>query len=286
MHLKAVEPKACIPYLEHVTQVRNESTSQFHDELILLYLDNIMALKADPSSRPASGSKVAAGSEPGELGAMRRKLLLFLETSRHYSADKMLAKLPRDQLYEETSILLSRLAKHEESLTIYVHRLKNQKAAEDYCEKNYGESTQDSQDVYLSLLRVYLKPPDGIPPMLNQALNLMTKHFSRINPAKALELLPADTVVRSMQPFFDAVMRKNNELRRMYQVERNLLKTQNLQVREESIALKSQSIRVSRDRMCNVCGKRIGTSVFAYFPDGTVVHLMCAKDIRSVNPIP
>ena len=27
-------------------------------------------------------------------------------------------------------------------------------------------------------------------------------------------------------------------------------------------------------------------SVFAYFPDGTVVHLMCAKDIRSVNPIP
>lgn len=36
--------------------------------------------------------------------------------------------------------------------------------------------------------------------------------------------------------------------------------------------------------MCPVCNKRLGTSVFACYPNGVVVHYACCKD-KNVCPV-
>ena len=41
-------------------------------------------------------SFVRAGTEPGDLGVIRKKLLFFLETSQHYRPEKLLTRFPFD----------------------------------------------------------------------------------------------------------------------------------------------------------------------------------------------
>ena len=56
--------------------------------------------------RHARGSTYLAGTEPGRLGILRRKLLAFLESSVHYHAEKMLSRFPAHELLHERAILL------------------------------------------------------------------------------------------------------------------------------------------------------------------------------------
>lgn len=79
--------------------------------------------------------RYAAGSEPGALGMLRKKLLNFLSSSSSYSAERMLAKLPMVDLYEERALILSKLGQHEQALMLYAHRLGDANMAVDYCER-------------------------------------------------------------------------------------------------------------------------------------------------------
>lgn len=40
-----------------------------------------------------------AGEEPGELGALRKKLVWFLHKSRHYIPERLLTRFPTDGKY-------------------------------------------------------------------------------------------------------------------------------------------------------------------------------------------
>ncbi len=132
--------------------------------------------------------------------------------------------------------------------------------AEDYCARTYNPDAEDARDVYLSLLKVYLRPPDElIKPMVGPALALLNKHYKQIDAPKALELLPPNTSVHKLYPFFEAMLRDRTEVRRNNQVNRSLLKSETLQIRERLIKERSRSIRVTEDRNCPVCGKRLGT---------------------------
>ena len=71
-----------------------------------------------------------AGEEPGVLGELRKKLLYFLRTSKHYLPERLLAHFPHDRFYEERALLQGRLGRHEQALAIYVHVLKDPAMAE------------------------------------------------------------------------------------------------------------------------------------------------------------
>lgn len=45
-----------------------------------------------------------------------------------------------------------------------------------------------------------------------------------------------------------------------HQVVRNLLKSENLQVREQLIKARARTIKITEERMCPVCNKRLGES--------------------------
>jgi len=280
-HIKAEAPDLLIAYLEHIVMKGDEKEPEFHNELILHYLDTVRTLQ-----REALGSTEAfeAGSEPGLLGPTRKKLLGFLKKSKYYNPEKMLSRFPFDCLHHERAILLSRIGQHEQALNIYAHKLGNYAMAQSYCDENYDPSVESGRSVYLCLLKVYLQPPQGHAVMLEPALNLLHVHYKEISVPKALKLLPPDVPVRLLAPFLKRVFQDTAFHMRNNQVVKNLTKAENLQVKQQIIKIRANSVRITEDSACMACRKRLGTSVFAQYPNGVVVHLSCSKD-RHICPV-
>jgi len=60
-----------------------------------------------------------------------QKLLDLLESSTSYRADRMLGRLPSEDMHEVRAILLGRLGRHEGALQIYVYQLEDHATAEE-----------------------------------------------------------------------------------------------------------------------------------------------------------
>uniref|UniRef100_A0A673LX09 Vam6/Vps39-like protein n=1 Tax=Sinocyclocheilus rhinocerous TaxID=307959 RepID=A0A673LX09_9TELE len=238
---------------------------------------------------------VAAGKEAGELGEYRNKLLSFLEVSSSYEPERLVSDFPFDGLLEERALLLGRMGKHEQALFIYVHILKDTRMAEEYCHGHYDPSTNGNKDVYLSLLRMYLSPPDVhfLGPIkmelcepqanLQAALKVLQLHHSKLNTTKAINLLPANTQIREIQVFLESVLEEKAGRKRFDQVLKSLLQAEFLRVQEERIFHQQVKCVITDEKTCRVCKKKIGNSAFARYPNGVVVHYFCCKD-RSVCP--
>ncbi|EFA76752.1 tetratricopeptide-like helical domain-containing protein [Heterostelium album PN500] len=282
-HLEKYAPTFLMEYLEYIINnpMRPDTTPKFHNDLILEYLNKITTLTQD-SLTPRIPGETVAGTEPGLLGVLRSKLINFLQTSKYYIPEMLLSRFPFTDLYEERAILLSRIGRHEQALAIYAHKLKNFKMAEDYCDRNYNRDNEDSKDVYLSLLNVYLKPEGNIQPLIEPALSLLNKHYRSINTPKALSLLPLSIPINQLYPFFEAVIRDNTKTKRDNQIIKNLLKAEHVKIKEELINLRSGVIKITDDLICPFCNKRfVGTNAFAAQPNGIAVHYVCFQNQQS-----
>lgn len=123
-----------IPYLEHVLNTWADSNPLFHNALIHQYREKII------TEGPAVSEHTC------------KKLLQILENSTQYTAENILSSFPTASLLEERAIILGRLGKHEQALTIYVRALGDIKKATDYCQKVYEKKLPGSQSVSTNIL--------------------------------------------------------------------------------------------------------------------------------------
>uniref|UniRef100_A0A8C5DMJ0 CNH domain-containing protein n=1 Tax=Gouania willdenowi TaxID=441366 RepID=A0A8C5DMJ0_GOUWI len=224
---------------------------------------------------PEDGLKVGvpavpAGQEMGDLGEFRNKLLSFLKVSSCYEPARLISDFPFDGLLEERALLLGRMGKHEQALFIYVHILKDTRMAEEYCDRHYNSSIEGEKDVYLSLLRMYLSPPDVdclgpikmemLEPQANlqAALQVLELHHSKLNTTKAINLLPANTQIREIRVFLESVLEEKAQRKRCNQVLKSLLQAEFLRVQEERIFHQQVKCVITEEKTCRVCKKKIG----------------------------
>jgi len=215
----------------------------------------------------------------------------------------MLSTFPRGSLLRERAILLSRINQHTQALTIYAHHLKRPDLAEEYCSAHYKDVTDrgtpaninmnlnvtasdDEKNMYLNLLKVYLKPPDNIPPLTGPALTLLHKHYMRMDCARALHLIPDNTPIVMLLPFFKAVLSKNAHTRRKNQITKHLLRAEHLQVRRDNLAAGRPRVEINLETKCSRCGKRIGSSAFARYPSGVIMHYICYTAAQVGSQVP
>jgi hypothetical protein len=137
---------------------------------------------------------------------------------------------------------------------------------------------------YDSLVRVLLRPAAGCAAGVDAALALLRAHPDEIDSAAALELLPAGVPLASISDWLEGSLRALAQGARAAQIERNLAKTHSLTVRAELGKAKRTAVRIGAETLCAVCGKRVGTTVFARYPNGLVVHLVCSGDDLHVCP--
>lgn len=284
-HIEQNAKQLTIRYLEHIIFIWNESKPEFHNKLINCYRERVQVLMREYlDSLPEGDEPFPPGSEPGELGELRGRLLFLLETSKHYQAQHLLTHFP-ETFYHERALLLGRVGRHEEALAIYIHLLHDAKLAEEYCHRNYNEGKEGSKDVYVSLLRMYLEPPKinskEVKPSITVALNVLQEHHQKISTAKALELLPSSTEVREVYTFLSSVLEDKEKKRKNCQVLKSLLFAEHLQVQQQRMCHQARKILLTDERACQVCHKKIGNSAFAYYPSGEILHYYCCKNLTS-----
>jgi len=290
-HLEAITPQLVISYLEHIINDWKDSHPEFHNRLIIFYKDKILPLLREELVAPSNDPE-------GELATFRTKLLFFLETSTNYQPYKLLRFFPQDVLYEERALLLGRSGRHEEALAIYIYVLKNNKMAEKYCRRQYEMNEEENRNVYLSLVKMYLNPQElpslGLPqstftdvklePKTKEALEILNKYNQKIDITQTLELLPQTTEVKDIHIFLMRVLKEKIQQRRSSMVLKSLFYRDHLQVHEQRIYYQSTKCVITEERACRVCHKRIGTSAFAMYPNGVIVHYYCCKD-RRICPV-
>ncbi|XP_022741564.1 vam6/Vps39-like protein isoform X2 [Durio zibethinus] len=122
--------------------------------------------------------------------------------------------------------------------------------------------------------------------MLDQVLDLLSRRWDRINGAQALKLLPRETKLQNLLPFLGPLLKKSSEAYRNFSVIKSLRQSENLQVKDELYNQRKAVVKISSDSMCSLCNKKIGTSVFAVYPNGkTLVHFVCFRDSQSMKAV-
>ena len=254
-----------------------------------------------------SSPSTLSAKDAEALAGLRRRLLSFLRRSAHYNSERLLSKFPRHHLLEERCILLSRINQHEEALHILAHQLKDPAAAERYCIQQYnqrrgrgerkeGDGVQGSNDLFLLLLQVYLRGAGeeekqgggaqwegkGAAPgqfLLAAAVRLLTVHWQHIDAVKALELLPPSTPIALLYPYLVRVMRGQRAERRRGEVVKQLRRGENVQVRLDWMEVRREGVVMDEAVVCGRCGKKMGSASFARYPDGSVVHYGCHRQM-------
>ncbi|KAL2348516.1 hypothetical protein Fmac_002516 [Flemingia macrophylla] len=122
--------------------------------------------------------------------------------------------------------------------------------------------------------------------MLDEVLNLLSRRWDRINGAQALKLLPKETKLQDLLSFLGPLLRKSSEMHRNYSVIKSLRQSENLQVKDELYSQRKAVVKITSDSLCSLCHKKIGTSVFAVYPNGsTLVHFVCFRDSQNMKAV-
>ncbi|KAL1300249.1 hypothetical protein HN51_044927 [Arachis hypogaea] len=122
--------------------------------------------------------------------------------------------------------------------------------------------------------------------MVDDVLHLLSRRWDRINGALALKLLPKHTKLQNLLPFLGPLLRKSSEVHRNCSVIKRLRQSENLQVKDELYEKRKVVLEITGDDLCSLCQKKIGTSVFAVYPNGkTLVHFVCFKDSQSMKAV-
>lgn len=292
-YLLRFHKETVITYLEHIVYIWEDTNPLFHNVLVHQYKEKCLA----------SMSENATPAEKQNAQHVRQKLQQFLQKSTHYTPETVLRDFPYECLFEERAIILGRLGRHKQAISIYINLLNDVPKAIQYCNNVYGKfesqsgadvNKQDGSDeVHITLIQQLLKPDnDGVSdlmmaghvpemqrtaqPDLETALELLEEHASKIKPLKVLEVLPDNVPIGRIKHFLEASLQNNiNEKRRM-QVLKGLLYAEHLQVQEQRMHYQSQSVLMTEFNVCPVCKKRFGNqSAFARYPNGDIVHYSC-----------
>ncbi|KAH8811557.1 vacuolar morphogenesis protein-like protein AvaB [Xylogone sp. PMI_703] len=288
-YLGGIDVRLEIQYLEHIINELNDMTPEFHNQLVVAYLKELDE-NQDRDSRFWKN--------------LMESLLAFLRTSKQYSRAKAFGLIPREDsaFYEAQAIVLSNIGQHKQALEIYVFKMKDYEKAEEYCNRvhrsqdpsdtakgqSHKPSTSDPEDplpsVYHTLLSLYLTPPPPYEPNWPPALDLLSKHGSRLPASSTLSIIPDPLPVKELERYFRSRIRAANSIVNETRVAAGLRRSEALTTQAnlllgEGLASgasgRNRRVVVGEERVCGVCHKRLGGSVVAVLPDNAVVHYGC-----------
>ncbi|XP_017486176.1 PREDICTED: vam6/Vps39-like protein [Rhagoletis zephyria] len=269
-----------IPYLEHVINVWKDNNTLLHNVLAKQYREKVHSLLEEVKQEEPT--KQSESQE--NLRKYRENLCEFLKNSQNYSPEVVLRDFPTNDLLEERALILGRLKKHEEVLSIYVQVLGDVEKAAEYCEANY----EDDKNIFATLLMTLLNPsrqppyedvalhPDFLRPNEEIILGLLNKYAEKIDPYVVIPLLPDDMPVHSIWNYLEIVLRTEIAERHENETMARLLKAEIRRVREEIRAEENKSVVLTEFTVCPQCKKRFtNPPAFVRYPNGEVVHLSC-----------
>lgn len=122
---------------------------------------------------------------------------------------------------------------------------------------------------------------------IEAAIRLLARHPTKIDPLRALKMLPPSLPIPSVRLFLETVTKHFLSERREGQIFRNLLLSQHMQVQAQRIHLQ-QSLKLVVDEhdVCSYCQKRIGKRwvLSAAIRNACVAHFAATKACECAWP--
>ncbi|KAI3516572.1 hypothetical protein L1887_15493 [Cichorium endivia] len=120
--------------------------------------------------------------------------------------------------------------------------------------------------------------------MLDEVLDVLSQRWDRVHAAKTVRLLPKEAKLQKLFPSLGPLMKKTSESCRNFQVIKSLRQCESLRVKDELYNERKGELKITGDSVCSLCNKKIGTSVFAVYPNGdTIVHFVCFRDSQNMK---
>lgn len=242
-----------------------EAPPSLHDDFSQLLVEGILQAGVPPST-PLDGP-----DDSGELGlykTYRKKLQAFLGASHLYHPQKILKLLSSDY-YLENALILAKLGRHREVLSIYLTAMRKVDLAEGYCERiytamqqiksgqanfshkkgmsstaaanavamsNLAASLANPSEIYLIMFQVILDEDEDeglpMPERIQMVIGLAEKYFDRFETSALLELLlPRDVSIAQLLHYFQTVLEYGNAKQRNLQIVHHLLRVREVAMR-------------------------------------------------------
>ncbi|KAL5706633.1 hypothetical protein ACHQM5_024776 [Ranunculus cassubicifolius] len=203
--------------------------------------------------------------------SVRERLQLFLQSSDLYDPEEVLDLIEGSEFWLEKAILYRKLGQETLVLRILALKLEDSEAAEQYCVE-IGR-----QDAYKQLLDMYLDPQDGKEPMFQAAIRLLHNHGESLNPQQILESLSPDVPLHVASNLILKMLRARVHHHCQGQVVNNVSRAINMDAKLARLGERSRNVQINDESLCDSCHARLGTKLFAMYPDDAIVCYKCFR---------
>ncbi|KAL5606960.1 uncharacterized protein BROUX77_004153 [Berkeleyomyces rouxiae] len=284
-----------IQYLEHIITELNDLTPEFHNRLIELF---VIYLKETPRDE--------------QWEAVMQRFVKLLKDSRQYSLSRAFSMIPRDEpaFYEAQASVLSLMGNHKQALEIFAFKMEDYAKAEEYCNQVHttqnatppvsrptssdGMAEEAKPSIYHTLLSLYVNPPNPYQRRLSPALDLLSRHGTRLPAESTLSLIPDSLAVCDLEAYFRGRIRASISQVNESRIVAGLRAAEYINSQSRlllgddlpsgtGIAGRNRRVVVTDEKLCGVCHKRLGGSVVSVLPDNSVVHYGCLGRYHSTT---
>ncbi|XP_011090061.1 transforming growth factor-beta receptor-associated protein 1 [Sesamum indicum] len=254
--IAAIDPKKVEilqRYLQWLIEDQDSDDTQFHTAYALLLAKSALATsELELSTQDSAGGMPQNEIEVSELG----RSSIFASPVR--------ARF-------QTAILYRRLGQETLVLQILALKLENLEAAEQYC------SEIGRPDAYMQLLEMYLDPKDGREPMLKAAVRLLHNHGEMLDPLQVLQKFSPDTPLQVASDTILRILRARQHHHRKGQIMHNLSRALDIDASLARLEQRSRHVQINDESICDSCHARLGTKLFAMYPDDAIVCYKCFR---------
>lgn len=268
---------------------------RYHTILVEIYLEKLFKLKKADSPYDMSCIE-------GNIKKYYEKLEKILKTSEYYNKSHILEKIKHSWLFEFEIYLYKRLGMHSEALEKLVNIGVDQndfEKVENYC----NEMKSDKSDLFADLFKIladnYKKYSTALKNAKNdiekktfedfalifqkEILTILKKYgdSSSLDPFIVLNELPTDWCIndQSLFEYLTKLIKNFTHSSNKYKVARNLCDMALLYKEKELLEAKDKSITIGSDAtVCELCKKRIGSTIFCVYPNMKIYHQRCAQN--------
>ncbi|KAL8508430.1 hypothetical protein ACS0TY_018888 [Phlomoides rotata] len=280
--IAAIDPKKVEilqRYLQWLIEDQDSDDSQFHTAYALLLAKSALeTYGVEPSTQcsvvvvPDNETKVSdVGTGVIFESHVRERLQIFLESSDLYDVEEVLDMIEGSELWLEKAILYRRLGQETLVLNILALKLEDFEAAEHYC------AEIGRPDAYMQLLDIYLDPKDGRDPMFKAAVRLLHNHGDMLDPLKVLERLSPDMPLHLVSDTILKMLRARHHHHLQGQIVHKMSHALNIDASMARLEERSRHVQINDESTCGSCHARLGTKLFAMYPDDSIVCYKCYR---------
>lgn len=265
-------------YLQWLIEYQDSDDTRFHTLYALSLANSAVAtVEMDCSNKTSDGrrSDQMNVSNVETVGIyqcpIRERLQLFLQASDLYDPEEVLHVIEGSDLWLEKAIVYRKMGQETLVLQILALKLEDSEAAEQYCAE-IGRS-----DAYMQLLDMYLDPQDGKEPMFKAAVRLLHNHGESLDPLQVLEKLSPEMPLQLAADTIMRMLRARVHHHRQGQIVHNLSRAISIDARSARLEERSRHVQINDESTCDSCYARLGTKLFAMYPDDSVVCYKCYR---------